>query len=690
MLNYIKEQLAQRAAEMHQESAQVEAADVSAELLMEYAPIMQELDDLSLSGDGTDNAERPLIAIPLEAEDEEIPDIAGLTDKSDDVANDPELNSVELDLSNGNMMDVPMDANIQTEYAEMKTLNNFIQEGYIAIDPSEGQTAEDYDNTVIAAAKKNFFNYRNQVLQEQAFGFNKIPLSSESVTPAIIAEFATNVSSMLEPIYQVDKSGNIRNKQAESVDILNKYKHFSRMESFVESAVNFNKEDGSVWNSYRPVSMNVPIDPIDKHSVIVGLKNVKNPAESIFVRCSVPVLESWAMPTFELVSPEMITKMNKVSSKVVQEAIDFGGGDAGAAAPDANTAPQVDANAAPTVDTGAAPAEPAATDAGAAPAEPEVNAQPEKTVVPVETNNVSDQIAEKVATDTEIPTEAQNGDQTANAIDQAGETADALPEPTGMEAGAAPDPALDAGATDASLEPTGDLGVGGLDEGITAGVDDNNPSLDANASQDVDAQLNELDQMGATPDDTGIDEVGATPDGGMDTSDIGNMSVDEMIQAATDKIKTMPINAIQQFLSGNGSIQEGYVMEAMVTSKNVNDQLEANLKKCMGVLNDDELSFKGIENNFKKSGKQLNSVLSKAAKNSKVYSEEERKELTDLNSALTDLMVHFKPSKKEDLEGTKKKIVTFTAQAKKVDTIISKHKGAASAEPESSDSKEKE
>lgn len=690
MLNYIKEQLAQRAAEMHQESAQVEAADVSAELLMEYAPIMQELDDLSLSGDGTDNAERPLIAIPLEAEDEEIPDIAGLTDKTDDVANDPELNSVELDLSNGNMMDVPMDANIQTEYAEMKTLNSFIQEGYIAIDPVSGQTAEDYDNTVIAAAKKNFLDYRNQVLQEQSFGFNKIPLSDESVAPAIIAEFATNVSSMLEPIYQVDKNGNIRNKQAESVDILNKYKHFSKMESFVESAVNFNKEDGSVWNSYRPVSMNVPIDPIDKHSVIVGLKNVKNPAESIFVRCSVPVLESWAMPTFEIVSPETIAKMNKVSSKVVQEAIDFGGGDTGAA-PDANAAPQVDANAAPTVDAGAAPAEPAATDAGAAPAEPGADAQPEKTVVPVETNNVSDQIAEKVATDTEIPTEAQNGDQTANAIDQAGETADALPEPTGMEAGAAPDPALDAGATDPSLDPTaGDNLDAGLGSDINAGVADDNPALDASPSTDVDAQLNELDQMGATPDDTGIDELGATPDGGMDTSDIGNMSVDEMIQAATDKIKTMPINAIQQFLSGNGSIQEGYVMEAMVTSKNVNDQLEANLKKCMGVLNDDELSFKGIENNFKKSGKQLNSVLSKAAKNSKVYSEEERKELTDLNSALTDLMVHFKPSKKEDLEGTKKKIVTFTAQAKKVDTIISKHKGAASAEPESSDSKEKE
>ena len=58
MLNYIKEQLAQKAAEIKQESTVVNPAEVSSELLMEYAPIMQGLDDLSLSGDGTDNADQ--------------------------------------------------------------------------------------------------------------------------------------------------------------------------------------------------------------------------------------------------------------------------------------------------------------------------------------------------------------------------------------------------------------------------------------------------------------------------------------------------------------------------------------------------------------------------------------------------------------------------------------------------------
>ena len=45
-------------------------------------------------------------------------------------------------------------------------------------------------------------------------------------------------------------------------------------------------------------------------------------------------------------------------------------------------------------------------------------------------------------------------------------------------------------------------------------------------------------------------------------------------------------------------------------------------------------------------------------------------------------MVHFKPSKKEDVESTKKKIVAFTSQATKVDKIITKHKGKASEDNE--------
>lgn len=691
MLEYIRKQLAAKAEAAVQESASVDAANVSDELLLEYAPVMNGLDDLTMNGDGTDNVDRPVIAIPLESEDDDVPDIAGLTDNKANFENDPELGSVTLDLSSGNMMDVPMDANIQTEYAEMKTLDTFLMEGYEAIDPQQGQTVEEYDAVVMESAKKNFRTYRDEVLNEQSFGFAKVSMQDETIKPAIIAEFDTNVSTMLEPKYQVDKSGNVRNKQIESVDIMNKYGVLKKLGTFLESAIEgFNKESDNVWSNMFPVSMNVPIDPIDKHSVIVGLKNMKDMSTK-YIRCSVPVMESYATPTFEEVPNETMDKMNKVSaskSQVIQEAINFGNTDAAAtpapeAAPAAAPAPEAtpaatDASAdaaLPDMPTeGATPDATAqgATDTSAAtPAEGE-----DKTVIPIETNNVSDQIAQKVATDTEVPTEAQNGDETAANIEDAGATADELPTPPAEGV----DPALDAGATDMGLnDPSaGDNLDSGLGSDISAGIADGDPALDENGTTDVDSQLNELDQMGATNGDEGMD----TAIDGADAGNVGNMSMDELLQAASDKLKGMPINALQKFLTGDAeALQEAFVQE-FVTNKNVNDQLDANLRKCLGILNDEELSFKGIENQFKKSGKQLNSILSKASKNAKVYDDSERKELTDLNSTLTDLMVHFKPSKKEDVESTKKKIVAFTSQATKVDKIITKHKGKASEDNE--------
>ena len=677
MLEYIKKQLAAKAAAtLEQESTTVEAANVSDELLLEYAPVMNGLEDLSMSGDGTDNIERPVIAIPLESEDDEVPEIAGLVDNKANFENDPELGSVTLDLTSGNMMDVPMDANIQTEYAEMKTFDTFLMEGYEAIDPVMGQTADEYDAVVTESAKKNFRAYRDEILNEQSFGFSKVSIQDDSVKQAFIAEFDSSVSTLIEPKYQVDKFGNVRNKQIESVDIINKYGVLKKLGTFMESFIEgYNKEtDDSVWNKLFPVSMNVPIDPIDKHSVIVGLKNMNNMNETKYIRCSVPVTESYAAPVFEEVSADTIEKMNKVSSTksgIVMEAINFGN--------DASAAP-ADNAATPDASLPDMPTEAPAADAnvqGATDASADVNAPTEdKTVIPVETNNVSDQIAQKVATDTEVPSESQNGDETAANIADAGSTADALPEAPAEGA----DPALDAGATDMGInDPTaGDVGdLSGSD--INVGINDNDPALDASSSNDIDSQLNDLDQMGATNGDEGMD---ADVNGISDSSDVGNMSMDELLQAASEKLKGMPLNALQKFISGDPeALQESFVQE-FATDKNVNDQVDANLRKCLGILNDEELSFKGIENQFKKSGKQLNSVLSKASKNSKIYDDTERKELTDLNSALTDLMVHFKPSKKEDVESTKKKIVAFTSQATKVDKIIAKHKGEASEEKE--------
>ena len=653
MLNYIKEQLAAKAAAAVQETTAVDPAEVSSELLLEYAPVMEGLDDLTLTGDGTDNVDRPIIAIPLEPEDEELPDIAGLSDKTDEVENDPEIGSLEVDLSTGNMMDVPMDANIQAEYATMKTMANFIKEGYELIDPVKGQTPEEYDAVVKDSAKKNFIEYRNQVLQEQAFGFTKKSIKDESIAPAIIAEFDTNISAFLEPTYQVDAEGNVRNKQLESVEIMGKHKHFSRFEPFIESfLINANlfnrKTDGSVWDKVRPVTLNVPIDPIDKHSVIVGFKNVADLGKSFFVRCSVPVTNSNAEPVLEFVLPNTIERMNKVSSTktLFQEAIDLGvpeganvtdASSAPAAAPAATDTPA----AAPAADTPTA-TDPAAMstdtpDASAAPA-PDAAATPgtdDKTVIPVETNNVSDQIAQKVATDTDVPDASQNADAAAAEIDKAADTADALPDlpdaPGATDDLGTGDPALDAGATDPSLENdpslSGDIDSAGSAEDVNVGIDDNNPDLDADTQGSVDDKLNELDELGATGDtgmEAGVGDMSADP------TDIGNMSVDEMIQAATDKIKGMPINAIQQFLSGNSSLQESFMMEGAL-NENINKELDENLRSCLGILNDDELSLKESKTD---SRKMASSSIQSLPKQQKMISTQMMKKKRSTSSTL--------------------------------------------------------
>lgn len=543
MLDYIKQKLAERQQEMAQESTKVDPANVSAEMLMEYAPIMKGLEDLSIEGTEDPSEARSLVNIPLAADDEDVPDSI-----EDAIANDPEIGKIEMDAATGTITDTPIDANIQTEYAEMKTMNDFIQESYSSIDFDLGMSVDEYDAKVMGDAKEKFIGYRNEVLQEQSFGFTKMPINSESVESAVLVEFAENKSALLEPNYQVDENGNIRKKQLDTMKVLMEGEVFNKLTEHVTRVLQEQygelPEGKSIWSFIQPVSINVPIDPIDKFSAIIGFKNMLNFGNTEYVRCSVPVLESYRTTEFVPVPADRITQMNEVSctktmaiqesanenpqyQKVVQEAIDFGGADA-------NTVPEVKApdttNAAPPSMDESAPAteNPApATDNNG------------KVSIPVETNDVSDQIAEKVATDTSVPTESQNPDQAVASIDSS------IPEPAvPAEENAPTDVPTDAPApsvenVDSTNELEGDTGAG---------------------SSDIESQLNELDNIGSEANADGMDQsaLGAEP-----SADINNMSMDEMMQAASDKLKSMPINAIQKFLSGD----ETALQESVFPSK---------------------------------------------------------------------------------------------------------------------------
>lgn len=685
MLEYIKKQLAQRAGVITQEQTAVDPAEVSNELLMEYAPLMKGLDDLSVEGTDT-NTERPIIAIPLTGEDDEEVSDLGIEDVTSQVANDPELDTFEVH-SDGVPV-IPLDANIQETYANMRTEYDFIFEGYEMIDPAEGMTDEEYDKVVQEYAEQKFREYRDEVLFNQAYGFEKRSIFNEFVSGDFFAEFADGRTAILEPNYQVDKFGNVRVKQIESLRVMDAGNHFQSFTPFMEAiqeSYGYNKEtDGSVWKTLQPMSLNVPIDPIDHHSVIVGFKNMKNNGRMEYVRCSVPVLDAFNKPKLESVSPETIKRMNKVSctkgyaiqesARIAEEegaffmeGIDFG-----------NTGDMAPAN-----EAAAPPAEPTNAPA-AAPAEtptetPAADGGNDKVSIPVETNNVSDQIAEKVASDTDVPVESQNGDETAAKIENAGNTADAMPDVPMDDASATPE---DPTNPDAEVSADGDVSVGMGAEDPTAAGDFSADAVDpANNGANIDDKLNELDAMGDTANADGMDQMdmgAADPSG-----DVSNLSMDEIIQQATEKIKSLPLGVLQKFISGDTvALQEAYVMEAFGKKDKkggptLNAEVDLGLRECLGILNDDQLSFKQIESKFKASGKKLNKTLTTAAKSKDVYSAEEKKELSDLNESLTDLMVHFKPSSKDKVEETKKKIMTFTNNAKQADKIIQRHKGVS-------------
>ena len=83
------------------------------EMIVECAHLFQELSDLSVEGTDADSARKMVIDIPLE----------------DDI----ELDSVEINIGDGRLIDIPMDAAVQeSDRTEMKTFDDFYQEACVS------------------------------------------------------------------------------------------------------------------------------------------------------------------------------------------------------------------------------------------------------------------------------------------------------------------------------------------------------------------------------------------------------------------------------------------------------------------------------------------------------------------------------------------------------------------------------
>ena len=314
-------------------------------------------------------------------------------------------------------------------------------------------------------------------------------------------------------------------------------------------------------------------------------------------------------------------------SRFYQEAIDFGGADGGSDLPPAEgeDTSSDDAPADTTPDTSN---DDATVDTGNASDAPESNDDStDKETAAV--NDVSKEIAEKVSEKTQ---------------DDMG---------------------------DDSTTPSDDSTDITFDDDDTASTDDGSAS--------VDDQLDDLDNsMGDTESSDDVDDDMPSDDTSGDI-DFDNLTIDQLIEQGSEKLKGMTLQEIKEFLSSGSeeAVQEAFIL----TKKNINKELDIELRKCLGILNDNQMDLDKLLKKFKFAGKKLNRVLTKAAKINEVYSTDEVQSIQKLNKVLVDLLASLKNSKDSSYVSKIKNLIReFVSQSKVVGSFVEdKLKGGTSA-----------
>lgn len=634
MLDNIKKRIAEQTKDV---VAMTKAADDDTMLVAEYAHLFQELSDLSIEGDGDSGAK---IDILLTGDGK-----LSVGDDLDDVV----LDEIGYNLKTGTL-DVPADAAIKTEYAAMKSEDDFYTESTNLFQESD-ESNEEYEARCAQYADKNWKMYRQQVLQEGMFGYKRVNVTSEKVPSLATINFgnyngsAYNVRMPIQ--HQVDKKGNLTRHQLESIYLAESCGLCENLMDEVKKDLCERyhiSESASIWDTMIPSVLVAPVDPIDKHSIVVGFKNDANLAGMDFYRFTNPVCEyATGDTTLEHAAVERLdnAKVRELSKFCItrnaalkeaqketphfhrgffQEAIDVGGDDQNSAPADNNN--------------GVESSTPGSTDGGN---NADGQQQDEAPKVEVGKNDVSDAIVQKAQDETtknETPDDTTVEGQDANSD---------LPDTSDM-------PSLDDNSTDNGVEGT-----------------DMNATPDGEATDaDIDQQLNDLNASG---------EESEALDGNLtgDEIDIENMSIDEMLKMGTERLKGMSMSQLKEFLANNdaAAVQEAFIL----TNANINDEVDILLKKTLGVLNDNKMEIGQLVNEFKKYGKKLNKVLSKASKATKVYNNNEIDNIKKLNKCLTDLMITIKASTdKSSIQVIKRLMKAFTSQAAVVGKIVEKKK----------------
>lgn len=642
MLDYIKEEIAKRYGTPEAASPeQTTIDDVPNEAILEYAHIFQELDDLTEEGTDADQSRSMGIDIPLE--------------------DDLEVETVEVNLNDGRLTDIPGDASApsvqESYYDNLKPYEDFVQEAMNEVRRFPRESDSAYENRVNKLANEMYTEYCNDMALRTNNAYEKISLDEREVPDQVKMNFgkvnedenAPSFMTKLKVHFATDAQHMITRNQLDSLKtaVNGAFQRIGKpLMAYMESANNV-PAGYDVWDICTPKSIIVPKGTVDSFCVVLEYTNELTGKNEYFGWTSAPKadteldldaaekvnMESFVTGTHYENKASFIQEMaaepkpkRSMPSRFYQEAIDFGtdsnttpdGGDDTPPAPTGDQAPSVDIAA----DTGAE----AGSDTDVSTNSSTDAANGGETSGDAETatvNDVSSEIAEKVAQKTD---ENVNGTENSGGLDET---------------------------------PTFDDDMSGTDSDMGGS--------DMDTSMDADAQLDELNDMAS---DDSTDEGSALDDAeSPEDLDFDNMTIDDLIKSGSEKLKGMTLQQIKDFLkdSPEEAVQEAF----FITKKNVDIEVDAKIRDCLGILNDNKMNIDTLIKAFKGSAHKLNRVLTKAARLKKVYNADEIRDIKNLNKALVDLLTQLKKSKdNKNVDAVKRQILVFTTAAKKVAAIV--------------------
>lgn len=245
MLEYIKRQIAEKEKANQNVSQVVDPTDQLDSAILEYAHLVDELSDLTMEGHNA-LRERPILDIPIE----------------DDV----ELDSIEMSITSGRIMDVPADITaMEHAYEDQKTFNDFFQEAYKNTGRLMRESDAHYSERVMNIADREYHAYMEYVIQEGLFGNDMLSINDDRVPATIMVDFGKysggNYITKIPVGFECDHNNRVNINQIHAVTISQNMRVFAHVAEFLANQIHTNQHiniRGSVWDVATPVMMIVP------------------------------------------------------------------------------------------------------------------------------------------------------------------------------------------------------------------------------------------------------------------------------------------------------------------------------------------------------------------------------------------------------------------------------------------------